>query len=91
MFSPWLPAGADEVYLANGDRVSGTVISKTGDTLTMKTDFAGEIVIAWDKVISVSTSAPVVVKLDDATMLTGTRSLNGGVQGEQSKYPPAKP
>lgn len=87
VFFPWLPASADEVYLASGDRVSGTVVSKTGDTLTMKTDFAGEIGIAWDKVISVSTVAPVVVQLDDATVLQGTLARSGdgsvGIQGSE--------
>ena len=87
VFSLWLPASADEVYLTNGDRISGTVVSKTGDTLTMKTDFAGEIKIAWDKVISVSTVAPVVVQLDDATVLKGTLNRSGegsvSIQGSE--------
>ncbi len=76
-----VPVSADEVYLANGDRVSGTVIKKQGDILTLKTDFAGEIEIAWDKVVTVSTEAPVVVQLDDATLLKGTlaRSDDGSV------------
>jgi hypothetical protein len=72
-----LPALADEVYLVNGDRVSGTVVKKAGDILTLKTDFAGEIAIAWEKVVSVSTEAPVKVQLDDATLLTGTLTRSG--------------
>jgi putative salt-induced outer membrane protein YdiY len=72
-----LPALADEVYLVNGDRISGTVVKKAGDILTLKTDFAGEIGIAWDKIVSVSTEAPVVVQLDDATLLTGTLARSG--------------
>ena len=77
VFSLGLPAVADEVYLVNGDRVSGTLITKAGDTLTLKTDFAGEIGIAWDKVVSISTEAPVVVQLDDATLLKGTLARSG--------------
>jgi len=65
------------VYLANGDRVSGTVVKKAGDVLTVMTEFAGEIGIAWDKVVSVSTEAPVVVQLDDATLLTGALARSG--------------
>ncbi len=81
VFSFGLPALADEVYLVNGDRVSGTVVKKAGDTLTLKTDFAGEIGIAWDKVISVVTEAPVVVQLDDESLLKGTltRASDGTV------------
>jgi len=77
VFFTGLPALADEVYLANGDRVSGTVVKKAGDVLTVMTEFAGEIGIAWDKVVSVSTEAPVVVQLDDATLLTGTLARSG--------------
>jgi putative salt-induced outer membrane protein YdiY len=77
VFSFGLPVVADEVYLANGDRISGTVVKKAGDTLTIKTDFAGEIGIAWDKVVSVSTDVPVVVQLDDATLIAGTLARSG--------------
>jgi len=77
VFFTGLPALADEVYLSNGDRVSGTVVKKAGDVLTVMTEFAGEIGIAWDKVVSVSTEAPVVVQLDDATLLTGTLARSG--------------
>jgi len=77
VFFTGLPALADEVYLANGDRISGTVVKKAGDVLTVMTEFAGEIGIAWDKVVSVSTEAPVVVQLDDATLLTGTLARSG--------------
>ena len=77
VFFTGLPALADEVYLANGDRVSGTVVKKAGDVLTVMTEFAGEIGIAWDKVVSVSTEAPVVVQLDDATLLTGALARSG--------------
>ena len=38
-------AFADEVFLKNGDRISGTVISKTGDVLVLDTKYAGEIKI----------------------------------------------
>ncbi len=76
VFSFGLPVVADEVYLVNGDRISGTVVNKSGDLLTVKTDFAGEIGIAWDKVVSVSTEAPVVLQLDDATLIKGTLALS---------------
>ncbi|NNG12577.1 MAG: DUF481 domain-containing protein [Halobacteria archaeon] len=84
VFSFGLPVVADEVYLVNGDRISGTVVKKAGDTLTVKTDYAGEIGIAWDKVVSVSTEAPVVLQLDDATLIKGTlaRSDDGAVSIE---------
>ena len=79
---PGLTALADEVYLANGDRISGTVIKMAGDSLTLKTDFAGEIEIAWGKVVSVSTEAPVVLQLDDATRIVGR--LAGSSEGNIS-------
>lgn len=77
VFSFGLPVVADEVYLANGDRISGTLVKKAGDTLTVMTDYAGEIGIAWDKVVSVSTEALVVLQLDDATLIKGTLARSG--------------
>ena len=40
---------ADQVNLSNGDRVTGKLIKKDGDNLTVKTDLMGEVVIPWNR------------------------------------------
>lgn len=63
----WGSAVADEVLLKNGDRISGTVVSKSGDILRMKTGYAGEIKIKWADVKALRTDAPVDLMLTDGS------------------------
>src|SRR5580698_2809149 len=52
---------ADTVVLKNGDRLTGTAVKLDGGKLTFKTAYADPIAIAWDQVISLSTSQPLVL------------------------------
>ena len=54
-------AKADTVTLKNGDRLTGTVTQLTGGKLTVKTTYGGDIVIAWDQVITVKLDKPLIV------------------------------
>lgn len=56
---------ADRVTLKNGDRLSGNVINKRGNTLTFSTAYAGELRIDWDEVAHLETDAAVDVMLKD--------------------------
>lgn len=80
-------AGADEVTLVNGDRITGSVVKKEGDVLFFATDYAGELSIAWPQVNNLVTDAPVVVQLLDETRISGrlTRSGAGaaGIAGSE--------
>jgi putative salt-induced outer membrane protein YdiY len=58
-----LGASADEIRLANGDRISGAVLAKAGGKLVVRTGYAGEIEIDWHEVQSVSSDAPLLVLL----------------------------
>ena len=62
-------AGADEIFMANGDRVTGTVVKLTGGTLVVKTDFAGEMPIDITTVRTLGTEGAVEVHLKDGTIL----------------------
>ena len=46
---------ADQVTLTNGDRVSGKIVKKDKDTLSVKTDLMGEVTVKWKDVAGVST------------------------------------
>jgi putative salt-induced outer membrane protein YdiY len=65
------PALADEVHLKNGDRISGKIIRMQDDKLVVKTDYAGEISLAWDQVASVKADEKIKVVLGDGTTLEG--------------------
>src|ERR1700745_2779165 len=55
---------ADSVVLRNGNHLDGRIMRKFDDTLTLQTDYAGEIRIQWSKVASITTDAPVTMQLD---------------------------
>ena len=54
---------ADHVVLKNGDRVTGTIIKKDGDTLTMDSAHFGTITMPWAEVESVTSDTPLHVVL----------------------------
>lgn len=66
-----ITAHADEVLLKNGDKISGTVVNKSGDSLEIKTDYADKVVIKWDAVQTLNSSKPMTVTLKDKQELTG--------------------
>jgi len=71
-------ARADVVILKNGDRISGKVAAMVDGKLTLETSYAGKIVIAWDQVASLSTDAPIKVKLADDRLAGGLAQADAG-------------
>ena len=67
---------ADQVNLSNGDRVTGKLVKKDGDNLTVKTDLMGEVTIPWKSVASVSSQEPVTVVLTTGQSLVGAVSVD---------------
>lgn len=63
---------ADQVILKNGDIISGTVVTKSGDTLTFNTSYAGDIKISWKEISTLSTDKPVATLLDDDSYLNSS-------------------
>lgn len=58
----WSPGGwADEVVMTNGDRLSGTIISKTPEGLRLKTQYAGVIRLDWRQIETLRTDEPIRV------------------------------
>jgi len=55
------PAGADTVLLLGGDRLSGKILHASSETLTLDTEYAGKMKIAWKTVATLSTDAPIEV------------------------------
>lgn len=70
-----LPAlsAADVVVFGNGDRLTGRVVHKHGDTLVFETAHAGKLSIRWRDVSTLTTDKPVTV------MLRGSEALSESV------------
>jgi putative salt-induced outer membrane protein YdiY len=62
---------ADEIWLTNGDRITGTVEKMENKLLIFKTAYAGEMSIAWEEITAVTTDAPIEMVLVDDTSFLG--------------------
>ncbi len=71
---------ADEVKLKNGDRLTGTIVKSDGKALTLKTEFAGVVNIAWEAVEQVTSGQPLYLGLNDGQTVAGT------ITGSADKY-----
>ncbi len=74
VFLVWGEASADEVWLKNGDRLTGKVLSLDGGTLVFKTSYAGDLSIQWGEVVNLKTDEPIKVVLGDETTAEGSVS-----------------
>ena len=68
---------ADQVVLKNGDRVTGTIIKKDGDTLTMESVHFGTITMPWAEVEFVTSDTPVHVELPGDKTVRATLVTRG--------------
>lgn len=66
-----LPLLADDVYLKNGNHLSGTIVSMSEGKLVLETEFAGRLTIDWAHVERLSTEAPLTLVLADGSTLRG--------------------
>ena len=48
-----VPAWGDQIVMKNGDRVTGAVVKKDGNAVTVKTDQFGSVSLAWDQIASI--------------------------------------
>jgi len=72
---------ADEVLMKNGDRVTGEIIKKDGDTLTIKSVHFGTITLPWAEIENVKADQPLNVELVDGETLKATiQGSDGNIQ-----------
>jgi len=75
---------ADQVTLKNGDTITGEIIKKDGDKLTMKSSFLGDITMPWSAVASIKSDGPLYVALPGGQETSGKLLTEGStlqVQG----------
>ena len=62
---------ADQIVLKNGDRVTGSIVSKDPESLKIKTLHFGEVTTKWEHVESITTDTPVSVVLPGGKTIKG--------------------
>lgn len=60
-------AGADEILITNGDRLSGEIVRHDAYSVRLETDYAGTLDIKWSKIDEITLNEPSVVLLKDRT------------------------
>jgi hypothetical protein len=68
---------ADTVVMKNGDRLTGIVEVSDGKNVTLKTDYAGEIQIAWASIAEVKSDKPIYVVMPDKSTVSGLVTTEG--------------
>lgn len=63
---------ADVITMKNGDRVTGSIVKKSGKDITIKTDKFGVVTADWGEVESVKSDKPVNLVLQDGRSVQGT-------------------
>lgn len=74
LLSIWMFAG--QITMKNGDRFTGAVVKLDGKNLVLKSDYAGLISVPWDAVVSISSSEPLSLTLQDGQLLVGQVSTS---------------
>lgn len=62
---------ADQIILKNGDKLTGKIVKKDGDSIVIQTEFAGLVTIAWSAVEKIIADDSVNLTLTDGQMLKG--------------------
>ena len=86
-------AKADQVTLENGDRLSGNIVKSDRHTMTMMTEFLGEVTIQWDAIGEIISDQELFVAAANGQVLVGTVSTRGSslqVQISQAESVPVE-
>ena len=73
-----MAAKADQITLKNGDRITGTIVKSDDKVLIVKTDFAGDLNIKWDLVVSIVSDQTLHLALKDGQTVVGTVKTEDG-------------
>lgn len=69
-------ARADQVTMANGDVITGEILSLQEGKLTIKTPYNQALELAWGSIQEIRSETPVEVVLSDGTRLQGTLQMS---------------
>lgn len=69
---------ADQITLKNGDRLTGAVVTSDAKALTLKSEYAGVVMIDWNAVDTITSAAPLYITLKSGEVLVGpVETANG--------------
>lgn len=68
---------ADKIVLKNGDRLTGTILRKDADSITLQTDAMGAVKIKWTLVSEVVSDKPIAITLEDGKIVEGVVNTRG--------------
>jgi hypothetical protein len=84
------PASADQIVLKDGDRVTGKIVKKDGQILTVESKNFGPIAVKWDDIDTIQTDEPLNVVLPgDRTVKANLQSQDGRIQVAAPEAPQA--
>ena len=72
-------ASADQIVLKDGDRITGEVIKKDADKVSIKSKHFGEVTLKWDDIDTIKTDQPLNV------VLSGDRTLRGNLETQDGR------
>jgi putative salt-induced outer membrane protein YdiY len=76
-----LPLCADQLVLKNGDRISGKVVKKDGDSVSFKSDLVGDVTVKWADITELKSDEPLYVVLPSGNTVSGkVQTQNGQLQ-----------
>jgi len=69
---------ADQVVLTNGDVITGSIVKKDGDKLTIKSEFLGEVSMPWKAVKSLKSDQDLTVVMPGGEAVLGKVAATEG-------------
>src|SRR5438132_221256 len=81
-------ARADQVVLKNGDTITGSIVTKDGGKLTIKSEFLGEVSMPWTAVRSLRSDEPLTIVLPGGETVAGKVSTSGEMLEVSGKSAP---
>jgi putative salt-induced outer membrane protein len=76
---------ADQITMKDGDRITGDIVKKDGDTVTVKSKNFGTVTLKWSDVAQVKTEQPLNV------VLPGNRTVKANIETQDGRIQVAAP
>ena len=74
-------ASADQITMKDGDRITGDIVKKDGDAVTVKSKNFGTVTLKWVDVATVKSDQPINVSLSDGkTVKANIETRDGRIQ-----------
>ena len=74
---PLAAALADQVVLKNGDTLTGSIVKKDGDKLTLHSEFLGDVTMPWTAIRSIQSDETLTVELPGNERVAGKVTTSG--------------